>query len=146
MFDKEKMWIGGEGYQMLDEDGCAWRLGSFANFIDHGTVEETLNSQYLSMYICHGNYIYISTREGLKCDSKKWSGSGGASTIQKQFSFPWFTSPKFCSQIKFWIPPELTWSVHSEPYYWLPINVLQPSPAGILGIVIGWHACIQLHG
>jgi hypothetical protein len=23
MFDKEKMWIGGEGYQMLDEDGCA---------------------------------------------------------------------------------------------------------------------------
>jgi len=39
-------------------------------------------------------------------------------------------------------PPESTWSVYSESYYWLT----EPSPAGISGIVIGWHACIQLHG
>ena len=94
MFDKEKVWIGGDGYQMLDEDGCAWRLGSLANFVDHGTVEETLNSQYLYMYICCEIYIYDQQEKGLKCDSKKWSGSGGTSTIQKWFSFTWFTSPK----------------------------------------------------
>ena len=102
MFDKEKMWIGGEGYQMLDEDGCAWRLWSLANFIDHGTVEETLNH---NIYICTSavKYIYMINKR------KAWSAIQRSEVAQEalqQFRNNSVSHdsphPKFCSWIEFW--------------------------------------------
>ena len=126
MFDKEKRWIGGEEYQMLDEDDCAWRLGSLANFTDHSTVEETLNSQYLYRAYCQ---LLINKR-------KTWSviqvAQEGASTIQKQFSFPWFTSLKI-SFLNFILNCLLNWcELNPTIQYWYISLADYP-------ILSGWH-------
>jgi hypothetical protein len=60
-----------------------------------------------------------------ECDSERWSGSGGASTIQQWFGFPRFTSPK--SWFLNWVLKHLLnrqWSTYSEPYYCIDLNDL----------------------